>query len=142
MTGARELFDLSGKTAIVTGGGSGLGRQMAEGLAEMGANLVLCARKAERCEQAAAELSEELGIKAIGMRCDVRDPAEIQAVVDTARAELGSVDILVNNSGTSWGASPEDVPFDGWQDAEDLQLDLGRPRRCRACHGSPPVRHG
>ena len=60
---ARELFDLTAKVAIVTGGGTGLGRQMATALAEMGANLVLCARKAERCEETAAELSK-LGARA------------------------------------------------------------------------------
>ena len=68
-----NLFDLSGKTAIVTGGGTGIGRQMAQGLAEAGANLVLCARKAERCEQAASEL-EQLSVRAIGLGYDVRDP--------------------------------------------------------------------
>jgi gluconate 5-dehydrogenase len=117
----RELFDLSGKTAIVTGGGSGLGRQMAQALAESGANLVLCARKADRCEQAAEEL-RSLGVQAIGLACDVRDPEQIQSVVDRSVAELGSVDILVNNSGTSWGASPEDVPLSGWQKVIDVNL--------------------
>jgi len=117
----RELFDLSGKTAIVTGGGSGLGRQMAEGLAEMGANLVLCARKAERCEQAAAELAE-LGVEAIGLGCDVRDPAQVQAVVERARAEVGEPDTLVNCAGTVWGASPEEMPLEGWQKVIDVNL--------------------
>jgi NAD(P)-dependent dehydrogenase (short-subunit alcohol dehydrogenase family) len=121
MTGARELFDLSGKTAIVTGGGSGLGRQMAEGLAEMGANLVLCARKAERCEQAAAQLAE-LGVEAIGVGCDVRDPAQVQAVVERARAEVGGVHILVNCAGTVWGATPEEMPLEGWQKVIDVNL--------------------
>ena len=115
------LFDLAGKTALVTGGGSGIGRQMAEGLAEMGANLVLCARKAERCEQAAAELSE-LGVTALGMRCDVREPGEVQAVVERARTELGGIDVLVNNAGTVWGDAPEDVPLEGWQKVIDVNL--------------------
>src|ERR671935_2576766 len=60
----RDLFDLSGKVAIVTGGGSGIGRQMAEALAELGADVVLCARKPERCEAAAAELSGTYGVRA------------------------------------------------------------------------------
>ena len=98
----------------MTGGGSGIGRQMAEGLAEAGANVVLCARKAERCEEAAAEL-EQLGVRALGLRCDVRDPEQVNAVVDTTVRELGSVDVLVNNAGTVWGASPEDMPLEGWQ---------------------------
>ena len=69
-----ELFDLSGKVAIVTGGGSGIGRQMATALAEAGADVALCARKPERCEEVAKEL-EQLGVRSFGMRCDVRDPA-------------------------------------------------------------------
>jgi NAD(P)-dependent dehydrogenase (short-subunit alcohol dehydrogenase family) len=117
----RELFDLSGKTAIVTGGGSGIGRQMAEGLAEAGANLVLCARKAERCEQAAAEL-EQLGVRALGLGCDVRDIQQIEAVVRRTVDELGGVDVLVNNAGTVWGAAPEDMPLEGWQKVVDVNL--------------------
>jgi len=116
-----KLFDLTGKTAIVTGGGTGIGRQMAEGLAAAGANLVLCARQAERCEQAAAEL-EQLGVRALGLGCDVRDPAQVGRVVETAVAELGGVDVLVNNAGTVWGASPEDMPLEGWQKVIDVNL--------------------
>jgi gluconate 5-dehydrogenase len=116
-----ELFDLSGRAAIVTGGGSGIGRQMATALAEAGANLVLCARKVERCEEAAAEI-ERLGVQAFGMRCDVRDPAEVQAVVDRTKAELGRVDVLVNNAGTSWGAPAEEHPLEGWQKVIDVNL--------------------
>jgi NAD(P)-dependent dehydrogenase (short-subunit alcohol dehydrogenase family) len=116
-----ELFDLSGRVAIVTGGGSGIGRQMATGLAEAGASLVLCARKAERCDKAAAEL-EELGVRALGMPCDVRDPDQVQDVVDRTKAELGSIDILVNNAGTSWGAPAEDYPLEGWQKVIDVNL--------------------
>ena len=116
-----NLFDLSGKTAIVTGGGTGIGRQMAQGLAEAGANLVLCARKAERCEQAASEL-EQLGVRAIGLGCDVRDPEQVQHVVTKAVEELGGVDVLVNNAGTVWGASPEEMPLEGWQKVIDVNL--------------------
>jgi NAD(P)-dependent dehydrogenase (short-subunit alcohol dehydrogenase family) len=117
----RDLFNLSGKVAIVTGGGSGIGRQMAEGLAEAGADLVLCARKAERCEQAAAEL-ELLGVRALGLGCDVRDPEQVQAAVGRAVHELGRVDVLVNNAGTVWGAAPEDMPLEGWQKVVDVNL--------------------
>ena len=116
-----KLFDLTGKTAIVKGGGKGIGRQMAQGLAEAGANLVLCARQAERCEQAAAEL-EHIGVRALGLGCDVRDPAQVEAVVHRARDELGGVDVLVNNAGTVWGAAPEDMPLEGWQKVVDVNL--------------------
>ena len=116
-----KLFDLSGKTAIVTGGGKGIGRQMAEGLAEAGANIVVCARQAERCEQAAAELAE-LGVRTLGLGCDVRDPEQVQAVVGRTAADFGGIDILVNNAGTVWGGSPEDVPLEGWQKVVDVNL--------------------
>ncbi len=121
MTRAPELFDLSGKVAIVTGGGSGIGRQMAEALAEAGADLVLCARKAERCEQAAEEL-RGLGVRTLGLGCDVREPEQVQAVVARARDDFGQVDILVNNAGTVWGGWPEDTPLEGWQKVIDVNL--------------------
>jgi NAD(P)-dependent dehydrogenase (short-subunit alcohol dehydrogenase family) len=116
-----KLFDLSGKTAIVTGGGKGVGRQLAHGLAEAGANVVLCARKPERCEAAAAEL-EQLGVRALGLGCDVRDPEQVQAVVERTTADFGGIDVLVNNAGTVWGATPEDTPLDGWQKVVDVNL--------------------
>jgi NAD(P)-dependent dehydrogenase (short-subunit alcohol dehydrogenase family) len=117
-----DLFDLSGRTAIVTGGGSGLGLQFAEGLAAAGANLVLAARTAERCEKAAADLAQIYGVDAMGMACDVRQPTQVQATVDSARQRFGKVDILVNNAGTSWGAPVVDYPLDGWTKVIDVNL--------------------
>ena len=117
----QDLFDLSGKTAVVTGGGSGIGRQMATGLAELGANLVLCARKVQRCQDAADELAA-LGVRALALRCDVRSADDVQAVVRTTLEELGSLDVLVNNAGTSWGAPVEDTPLEGWQKVLDVNL--------------------
>ena len=117
-----KLFDLSGKTAIVTGGGKGIGRQMAQGLAEAGANVVLCARQADRCEQAAAELAEQFGVKALGLGCDVRDTEQVQAVVARTVTDFGAVDVLVNNAGVVWGATPEDMPLEGWQKVVDVNL--------------------
>jgi FlaA1/EpsC-like NDP-sugar epimerase len=83
----KQLLDLTGRVAIITGGSIGLGRQMAEGLAEMGASLVLCARKAERCREAAEEL-EQLGIKAMSLACDVRNQASVQELVDAKKCGL------------------------------------------------------
>jgi NAD(P)-dependent dehydrogenase (short-subunit alcohol dehydrogenase family) len=117
----QELFDLAGKVAIVTGGGSGLGRQMADALAEAGADLVLCARRADRCEQAAGELAAT-GVRALGVGCDIRDPGAIETVVRGTVAEFGRVDILVNNAGTAWAAPPEDMPLEGWQKVIDVNL--------------------
>jgi NAD(P)-dependent dehydrogenase (short-subunit alcohol dehydrogenase family) len=117
----QQLFDLTGKVAIVTGGATGLGRQIALAFAESGAGVVVCARNAERCVEAAAEL-ERVGTRALGLGCDVRDPESIQSVVTRTIETFGRVDILVNNSGTSWGASPEDVPLAGWQKVIDVNL--------------------
>jgi len=108
-----QPFDLAGRVAVITGGAVGLGRQMAEGLAEMGANLVLCGRKKERCEKAAEEL-QALGITAIGLGCDVTNPESIQQVVDVAVGRFGGIDILINNAGTSWGAPAEEMKLESW----------------------------
>src|SRR5437773_9826364 len=94
----KELFDLSGRVAIVTGGGSGLGRQMATALAEMGADVVLCARNAERCAETAAELSAR-GVRALGLRCDVISADDVRATVERTKSELARTDILAKNSG-------------------------------------------
>ncbi len=117
----QQLFDLTGKVAIVTGGATGLGRQMAEGLAEAGADLVLCARKKERCEQAAEEL-RLLGGKALALACDVKNPADIRAVVQTAISKFGHLDILINNAGTSWGAPVEEMTLDQWNKVIETNL--------------------
>jgi len=117
----KQLFDLSGRVAIVTGGGAGLGLQVAEALAEMGANLILCGRKKERCDQAAADLSR-LGIKAMALACDVRNPASIDEVVNRTAAEFGQIDILVNNAGASWGAPVEDMTLDAWNKIIETNL--------------------
>jgi gluconate 5-dehydrogenase len=122
MAVSRDLFDLEGRSAIVTGGGTGLGSYFAEALAEAGANLLLCARKPERCEAIAADLRRNLSVKAIAMRCDVRNKEQVEAVVARAASEFGSVDILVNNAGTSWGAPVAEYPLDGWQKVIDVNL--------------------
>jgi NAD(P)-dependent dehydrogenase (short-subunit alcohol dehydrogenase family) len=115
------LFDLSGRVALITGGSVGLGRQMAEGLAEMGANLVLCARKKERCQQAAEEL-QKMGVRALALGCDVKDPASIRVVVEQAVNEFGRIDILINNAGTSWGALTEDMTLEQWNKVIETNL--------------------
>jgi NAD(P)-dependent dehydrogenase (short-subunit alcohol dehydrogenase family) len=117
-----KLFDLTGRNAIVTGGGAGLGLVFAEALAEAGANVVLCGRHPERCEAAAADLERTYGVRAIGMRCDVRSDDEAGAVVERTTSDLGGVDVLVNNAGTSWGAPAEDYPLEGWQKVIDVNL--------------------
>lgn len=117
----KQLFDLSNRTALITGGSAGLGRQMAEGLAEMGASVALCARKKERCEQAAAEL-RQLGVKTLALACDVKDQASVQQAVDATLAAFGRIDILINNAGTSWGGPFEDMRLDQWHKVIDTNL--------------------
>src|SRR5271156_679808 len=112
MTNCR-MFDLTGRVAVITGGSVGLGRQMAEGLAEMGAHLVLCARKQERCLKTAEEL-RQLGVQVLALGCDVKDPASINEVVDATVKHFGRIDILINNAGTSWGAPPEEMTLAQW----------------------------
>lgn len=109
-----KLFDLTGKTAIITGGGRGLGAQIAEGFAEAGANVVLCSRKVEACQKVANQL-EKLGVKTLALACDISDPDDVNRVVEETIKEFGSIDILVNNSGATWGAPVAEMPFDAWQ---------------------------
>lgn len=117
----KQLFDLSGRVAIVTGGSVGLGRQMAEGLAEMGANLVLCARKLERCEQTAEGL-RELGVETLALACDVSKPANVEGMVSAALSRFGRIDILINNAGTSWGAPVEEMRLEDWNKVIETNL--------------------
>jgi NAD(P)-dependent dehydrogenase (short-subunit alcohol dehydrogenase family) len=117
----KQLFDLTGRVAIVTGGSIGLGRQMAQGLAEMGANLVLCARKAERCHEAANEL-QQLGVKAMALPCDVTNQASIQQVVDATLSQFGRLDVLINNAGISWGAPTELMSLEDWNKVIETNL--------------------
>ena len=116
-----ELFDLTGKTAIVTGGSRGIGKEMAAGLAEAGARIVLCARRAEWLDETIEEFRSK-GFEVAGRTCDVSKPEEVQAVVELAIGEFGSVDILVNNAGISWGAMPEDIALEQWQKVIDVNL--------------------
>jgi NAD(P)-dependent dehydrogenase (short-subunit alcohol dehydrogenase family) len=117
----KQLFDLSGRVAIITGGSIGLGRQMAEALAEMGAGLVLCARKKERCEQAAHDM-EKLGARALAMACDVKDQASVQRMVEATLAHFGRLDILINNAGISWGAPTEQMTLAEWNKVIETNL--------------------
>ena len=117
----KDLFDLTGRVAVITGGSVGLGRQMAAALAELGADLVLCARKKERCEQAAAEL-RALGGKALAVACDVRNYSDIQKLASETLAQFGRIDILINNAGTSWGTPLEEMTLEQWNKVIETNL--------------------
>ncbi len=116
-----KLFDLTGKTAIITGGGRGLGQQIAEAFAEAGANVVLCSRKVEACEEAAQKL-KQLGIKTLALKCDISNPEDVQSVIDQTLQEFDSIDILVNNSGATWGAPAAEMPYEAWKKVIDVNV--------------------
>jgi gluconate 5-dehydrogenase len=117
----RELFDLTGRVAIVTGGSRGLGQEMAEGLAEAGASLMLCARRAEWLTPTVNEMRAR-GFTVEGALCDVSKAPDVQTVVDKTMARYGTVDILINNAGVTWGEEPEAMPLDKWQRVIDANL--------------------
>ncbi|OLO38877.1 gluconate 5-dehydrogenase [Alkalihalophilus pseudofirmus] len=117
-----DLFKLNGKTAIVTGGGRGLGEQMAEALAEAGANVVVCSRKLESCEEVSRRLIEEKGVRSLAFQCDVSNPTDVQDVVDGTLEEFGKIDILINNSGATWGAPAVDMPLEAWKKVMDVNV--------------------
>ena len=135
----KELFDLTGRVAIVTGGSIGLGRQMAEGLGEVGAAVVLCARKQERCQQAVEEL-QRLGIKAFAVACDVKSQASVQQMVQASLAQFGRIDVLVNNAGISWGAPVETMRLDDW--TKVIETNLTGTFLCAQAVGEVMIRQG
>jgi gluconate 5-dehydrogenase len=116
-----KLFDLTGRTALVTGGSRGLGLQIAEALGEAGARILLTSRKAADLEEAAADLQAK-GIDTRWAAADASDPAQVHKVVDEAMQRLGQVDILVNNAGATWGAPMEDYPLAAWDKVMNLNI--------------------
>jgi NAD(P)-dependent dehydrogenase (short-subunit alcohol dehydrogenase family) len=117
----QQLFDLSGKTALITGGSRGLGLQMAHALGEAGAKVVISSRKASDLEQACAQL-QAAGIDARWIAADAAKDADLARLADETLQRVGDVDILVNNAGASWGAPAEDHPADAWDKVMNLNV--------------------
>lgn len=117
----KQLFDLTGKTALVTGGSRGLGLQIAEALGEQGAKLVISSRKQAELDEAVAHLQSR-GITASAIAADLSLDASVQPLVDEAMKRLGHIDILVNNAGASWGAPAEDHPIEAWDKVMNLNI--------------------
>ena len=117
----QQLFDLSGKTALVTGGSRGLGLQMAQALGEAGARVMLSARKANELEAAVAQL-QAAGIDARWIAADAAQEADIHRLADETLERMGDVDILVNNAGAAWGAPAEDHPAEAWDKVMNLNV--------------------
>jgi len=120
-TPIQQLFDLSGKVALVTGGSRGLGLQIAEALGEAGAQVMLTARKAAELEEAVAALSTR-GIAARWLAADASQPEDIGRIVSETLQRLGPIDILVNNAGATWGAPAEDHPLQAWDKVMNLNV--------------------
>jgi gluconate 5-dehydrogenase len=117
----QQLFDLKGKTALVTGGSRGLGLQLAQALGEAGARVMLSSRKAEDLIAAAAEL-KAAGMDVDWIAADCAKEVDIRALADETIKRFGHVDILVNNAGAAWGAPAEDHPVDAWDKVMNLNI--------------------
>jgi NAD(P)-dependent dehydrogenase (short-subunit alcohol dehydrogenase family) len=120
-TPVQKLLDLSGKTALITGGSRGLGLQIAHALGEAGAKVMLSSRKAEDLEEAAAEL-QAAGIDARWIAADCSKEDQTRRLADETVERMGPVDILVNNAGASWGAPAEEHPVEAWDKVMNLNV--------------------
>ena len=118
----QNLFDLSGKVALITGGSRGLGLQMAEALGELGAKVAITARKQKELDQAADHL-KALDIEVLTIAGDLSDLDSIPAMANKVIDAFGPIDILINNAGTSWGAPAEEHPIEGWYKVMRLNVD-------------------
>ena len=117
----QQLFNLEGKTALVTGGSRGLGLQLAHALGEAGARIMLSSRKADDLEEATADL-QAAGIDARWIAADCAREEDIRKLADQTLERMGEVDILVNNAGAAWGAPAEDHPVEGWDKVMNLNV--------------------
>lgn len=117
----RDLFDLRGRKALVTGGSRGLGLQVAEALGEAGAEVLLTARKVDELVSGVESLRKR-GITASWIAGDASDPTELERVCSQGLEQLGSIDILVNNAGAVWGAAAEDYPLEAWDRVINLNV--------------------
>ena len=120
--GVKQLLDLTGKVALITGGSRGLGLQMAEVLGEMGAKLVITARKADELAEAKTHL-EAQGVEVLTVVNDLSKFDQIPGLVDTVLKHYGKIDILVNNAGATWGAPAEDYPPEAWMKVINLNVN-------------------
>ena len=121
MRSVQQLFDLHGKTALVTGGSRGLGLQIAEALGEQGAKIVLSSRKQSDLDEAVMHL-KRLSIEASAIAADLSQEAAISPLVEETLKRLGQIDILINNAGATWGAAAEDYAIDAWDKVMNLNV--------------------
>lgn len=117
----KNLFDLTGKVALVTGASSGLGVQFAKALAGQGASIAIVARRKERLDELAKELSDQ-GTKCLAVKCDASNESDIINAVETIKKEFGRIDILVNNAGIALGDAAEKQTLADWQKVMDINI--------------------
>ncbi len=117
----KQLTDLTGRVALITGGSRGLGLQMAEALGEMGCKLAITARKADELEAAVSHL-QTLGIEAVPFVCDLGEANAVAPMVEAVMDRYGHIDVLINNAGASWGAATVDHPLAAWNKLMNLNL--------------------
>ncbi len=110
----QDLFRLNGKVALVTGGGRGIGRFIAIGLAEAGADLVIASRKMKNLEATAEEIGKTFGVRVLPVACDVSKEEDIEKLIGAAVEKFSRIDILVNNAGATWGAPTLEFPLERW----------------------------
>lgn len=115
MRSNKELFDLTGQVAIVTGGATGIGLQISYALGEAGASVIIAARKVDRCREVAEKMAKELGITVLPVQVDICDPDSIEKFYQTVAAHFPRIDILVNNSGTAWDAPSLEYSLEAWE---------------------------
>ncbi len=119
---ARSPFSLEGKTAIVTGGGTGIGKSIAIEYARAGADVAICSRKMEHLEPVMKEI-EKLGRRTFAEVVDVRQEEQVKGIVDRAIKDWGKLDIMVNNAGASFRAKFEDISVNGWNTVVQINLN-------------------
>ncbi len=117
-----DRFSVSGRTAVVTGSSSGIGKAIAQSFVADGANVVVSSRERDHVDPVAEAINSRDGGRAIAVECDVRDRDAVDAMVEATVEEFGGVDILVNNAGASFVASFEDISPNGWETIVDINL--------------------
>jgi len=115
-------FRLDGRRCLITGGRGALAEAMAATLADLGCAVALASRTSDECEAIATRISASFGTKAVGLPCDITDEDSVEQAVAATVAELGGIDLLINNAGASWWGLPQDIPLKGWRKVMDVNV--------------------
>jgi NAD(P)-dependent dehydrogenase (short-subunit alcohol dehydrogenase family) len=137
--GILDRFRMNDKVAVITGGSRGLGRAMAEALADAGARVVVCSRNASEVKRAADDLQSTYGRECRGYGCDVTDPAQVQSLIGRVLSEFGQVDVLINNAGINIRRPIEDLTLDEFRQVQDTNV-VGTWLMCREVAGHMKTR--